>query len=167
MVFDRHAVRARGYPVKALVLEQDERVGRWVCERLGSEWYPGKGIGMGLEEDGELIAGVLFDSFNGASICMHVAAVPGKRWMNRELLWYAFAYPFLQLKVTKILGPVSAAAVDVLEFDKHLGFVLEATLKDAHPDGDLLILSMTKDQCKWLNIKVPQNGQQSQSSEGS
>lgn len=106
---------------------------------------------MGMEEEGEITAGVLFDSYNGASVCMHVAANPGKRWMNREMLWYAFAYPFLQLRVKKILGIVASADHHTRKFDEHLGFVLEATLKDAHPQGDLLLYTMTREQCRWLD----------------
>ena len=109
--------------------------------------------GIGLEEDGVLIAGVKFDNFNHASVCMHVAAVPGKRWMTREYLWTSFDYPFNQLKVRKILGLVAETNTVARRFDEHLGFSLEATIKDASPDGDLLIYSMTKDRCRFLGIK--------------
>lgn len=137
--------------MKRLILGENDRLGPWICERLGTEWLPGRGHCMGMEEEGEITAGVLFDSYNGASVCMHVAANPGKRWMNREMLWYAFAYPFLQLRVKKILGIVASADHHTRKFDEHLGFVLEATLKDAHPQGDLLLYTMTREQCRWLD----------------
>lgn len=132
---------------------RDDAVGHWIMARTDGAWAPGQGRAIGLEENGRLIAGVAFDSFNGASCCIHVAAVPGKRWMNREFLWVTFAYPFLQLNVKKLLGPVGSLNVEARAFDEHVGFVLEAALKDAHPDGDLLVYSMTRDQCRWLNIK--------------
>jgi len=101
-----------------------------------------------------MLAGVLFDSYNGASVCMHVAAVEGKRWMTRDYLWLSFALPFMQWNVKKIIGLVGSANTAAREFDENLGFVLEATLKDAHPDGDLLLYTMRRDQCRWLNIKL-------------
>jgi hypothetical protein len=38
--------------------------------------------------------------------------------------------------------------------------VLEATLEAAHPDGSLLVYSMTPEQCRWLprnTLKEPSN----------
>lgn len=135
---------------KKLIIEQDERLGPWICAQLETDWLPGRGSCIGMEEDGDIVAGVLFDSFNGASICMHVAALPGKRWMNRELLWTCFAYPFLQLRVRKILGFVAEGNRVARAFDEHLGFVREATLTNAHPSGALIVYSMTRSQCRWL-----------------
>jgi len=138
--------------VKQLLLGYDDIVGTWVSNRTGGSWHKGQGTAVGLlNQSGLLIAGVIFDSWNGKSLCMHVAAEPGARWLNREFLWFCFAYPFDQLKVSKVLGPVGAGNLTARKFDEHLGFVLEATLKDAHPDGDLLVYSMTREQCRWLN----------------
>lgn len=144
--------------MKRILLGRDDRVGAWVMERTDGGWVTGQGTAIGLEEDGKLIAGVVYDSYNGASCCMHVAAVSGKRWMTREYLWACFAYPFVQLKVKKVLGPVGSANMPARAFDEHLGFVLEAALKDAHPDGELLIYSMTRSQCRWLNIRTAHYG---------
>jgi RimJ/RimL family protein N-acetyltransferase len=136
--------------VKVVLKHEDARVGPWACKRLETTWLPGRGSCIGLEEDGQVIAGVLFDSFNGASMCMHIAAIPGKRWLNREFLWLCFAYPFLQLRVNKVFGPVAEGNLQSRRFCEKLGFVLEATLSDAHPSGGLLIYSMTRSQCRWL-----------------
>jgi RimJ/RimL family protein N-acetyltransferase len=138
--------------MKKIICDQSERVGRFVSELMGNDgWSSYQAIG--LEEDGELIAGVLFDNYNGASICMHVAAVPGKRWMTREYLWYCFYYPFMELKVKRITGLVPESNLVARRFDEHLGFRLETRLKDAHPDGDILIYCMTKADCRFLEMK--------------
>lgn len=106
-------------------------------------------FGIGVEQDGQLIGGVKFDNWNGASICMHVASTT-KRWITKDMLFSAFDYPFNHCKAKKIVGLVAASNTAARSFDEHIGFVLEATIKDAHPDGDLLIYSMTADQCKYL-----------------
>lgn len=138
--------------MREIIANQPERVGRFVSEIMGNDgWSSYQAIG--LEEDGELIAGVLFDNYNGASICMHVAAVPGKRWLTREFLWYCFYYPFVELGVKRITGLVPESNLAARRFDEHLGFRLEARLEDAHPDGDVLVYKMTKADCRFLEMK--------------
>jgi RimJ/RimL family protein N-acetyltransferase len=128
---------------------QDERVGRWVCARTGGQWMPGEGMAIGLERDGDLVAGVMFDHYNGRSIAMHVAGA-GMRWCTRAFRAAVFGYPFLQLKVAKVLGLVDSTNLQARRFDEHLGFRLEARIADAAPSGDLLIYSMTAAQCRHL-----------------
>ncbi len=129
--------------------DEPDRVGPWVCERLGGTWQAGDNA-IGLEKNGELIAGVVFDNYLGRSICMHVAA-SGEWWLTREFLQAAFGYPFNQLGVHKIIGPVDSKNADARKFDEHLGFYLEATIKDANKLGDLLLYTMTRQQCRWVN----------------
>lgn len=145
--------------MKQLLLNANLLLGPWICERLDTDWLPGRGECIGLADSGRIVAGVLFDSFNGASVCMHIAAEPGSQWMNRKLLWVCFDYPFNQLKVSKILGLVAEGNTAARRLDEHLGFVREATLRDADPSGDLLIYSMTRSQCRWLNMRSPFDGQ--------
>jgi RimJ/RimL family protein N-acetyltransferase len=127
---------------------------------LGSRWFPGRGhiIGLWDDEAGPL-AGCLYESHNGASIMLHIATDQSKKWMNREFLWFVFYFPFEQLGVRKIIAPVESTNSDCVRFIEHIGFTLEATLKDAAPKGDLLIYSMVKDQCRWLNLKERYRGQ--------
>lgn len=134
------------------ITTDSERVNAFVAERMGiSGWS--NAVGIGLEEDGQLIAGVTFDYYNGASICMHVAAVEGRRWMTREYLWFCFHYPFEQLGVKRITGLVPETNMDARRFDEHLGFKLETRLQDAAPDGDVLVYAMFKEDCRFLRMK--------------
>jgi RimJ/RimL family protein N-acetyltransferase len=135
--------------MKRIVWDQPSRVGSWVCERTGGQYSPVDSAAIGLERDGALIAGVLYDHFNGASVAMHVAAA-GPHWLDRAYLAACFAYPFLQLGVKKVLGLVDSTNAAARRFDEHLGFVIEATIRDAAPHGDLLIYSMTPAQCRYI-----------------
>lgn len=132
-----------------IVTGEDRRVGEWVCARTNGSYT--EGVAIGLERDGVLIAGVLYDHYNGASIAMHVAA-EGKQWLNRDYLWFCFWYPFEQLKVNKVIGPVPSTNEAALRFDKHLGFIEEARIKDGAPGGDLILLTMTRQQCRYLEL---------------
>ena len=126
-----------------------ERVCYWTAQRTGGTYYAQSGQGIGLEVDGELTAGVLYDNHTEQSVQMHVAGV-GKRWMTKAYLRTCFDYPFNQLKVKKVVGIVDSTNADALRFDRHLGFVDEAVIKDAGRLGDLHILTMTRQQCRFL-----------------
>lgn len=145
--------------MKRVVTNHDSFFGPWIMNRVGGEWLPGRGSTIGLWEDGVgPVAGLLYESCNGASVLGHLTGI-GRKWMNREFLWFCFYYPFEQLKVNKILGLVESTNLEAQRLNTHLGFRLEATLKDAAPKGDLLIYSMTRDQCKWLNLRDNYRGQ--------
>lgn len=136
----------------------DDWFGPWFADKQGIEYLPNAMQYIGLFGDGQILSVCAFDNFNGANINMHIASVPGKRWLTREYLWYCFFYPFEQLKVRRVTGLVAASNLQARKFDENLGFTLEATLKDAHPDGDLLVYKMTADQCRWLTLKDTNNG---------
>ena len=78
--------------------------------------------GLGLERDGELVAGVLYEGYNGRNVWMHVAAIPGSRWMTRDFLRYCFRYPFDEMGVARVSGYVNASNLAAWRLDGHLGF---------------------------------------------
>lgn len=145
--------------MKRILTGQEDLFGPWMMARMGGQWFPGRGSIIGLWEDGiGPIAGCLYEGCNGASLSVHLTGV-GKKWMNREYLWFCFHYPFEQLKINKLIGLVESDNHEAIRLNEHFGYKLEATLKDAAPNGDLLIYSMTKDQCKWLTLKEKYRGQ--------
>jgi L-amino acid N-acyltransferase YncA len=123
---------------------------RWVAQRTGGQYFDGSGTSLGWAVDGDIVAGVMYDNFTGRAVQMHVASDGSRQWMRREFLKTVFDYPFNQLKVNKVIGIVDSTNTDALRFDHHLGFVTEAIIKDAGKHGDLHILSMTRQQCRFL-----------------
>lgn len=141
--------------MKSVVYGQDERVINWVHQNLTTDAERLGSVALGLEEDGELIAGVVFGEYTGVSICMHVAAVPGKRWMTRDYLWRSFAYPFLQLKCARITAIIREDNVVSQRFVEHIGFKREGVIRCAAKDGtDHLLYGMLRHECRWLRIKT-------------
>lgn len=134
----------------AEIVYDAERIGPWVCERAGGQWMPGRGTAIGLERDGELVAGVLYEDFNGANVVMHVASDGTRQWLNLEYLHKCFEYPFAQLGCARVTGIVPSANEAALHFDMRLGFEVEARLEGAHPDGDLIVLRMKREECRWI-----------------
>jgi RimJ/RimL family protein N-acetyltransferase len=105
-------------------------------------------------EDGELWGGVIYTDYTRASIGLHVAGFRPD-WVNKAMLWVCFDYPFNQLKVKKLFGQVPAHNLKALEFDRKLGFKEEARVKDVYPEGDLVVLAMYRDDCRWLKMRRP------------
>jgi RimJ/RimL family protein N-acetyltransferase len=134
---------------KRVVIDQKNRVGAWVYQRVGGMYLPQISQAIGVERDGEIIGGVVFEGWNGASMKIHVAG-EGKYWMTREFLRTIFGYAFLQHKAKKLIGVVESTNTKALRFDLKIGFRVEAVIKDAAENGDLLLLTMTKDQCRFI-----------------
>jgi len=142
------------------VLLDHTRVGPWVAEKLGACWVPGVTSSIGLVEIAEdgterIIAGAMFSDFNHASIQVHIAGEQGTNWLTRPFLGFCFKYAFDQAGVSKILSFIGSKNEASFRFCSHLGFKLEARLESAHPDGALLIYSMTRGQCRWLDLPTP------------
>jgi RimJ/RimL family protein N-acetyltransferase len=101
-------------------------------------------------KDGEIIAAVIFDDFNGCNIFMHCAAVPSKKWLTRHFLHEAFKHPFVTLGAHRITLWIEKSNIDSRRFAQHLGFTHEADLKQAGKDGgDIAIYRMFRQDCRY------------------
>lgn len=123
----------------------------WVCSRADLQYKEGKYAAIGRIKDGQIVAGVLYEDYNGANVFCHIAAEGS--WANKEFLWLIFDYPFNQLGVKRITTTVKPLNTVSQAFTAKLGFDVEAKLKDADPDGDLWIFRMFKDDCRWLRLE--------------
>lgn len=99
-----------------------------------------------------LLGGVIFREYTGSCIFMSQAGFD-RHWMTRDMGWVVSDYAFNQLNCKKICGTVSTANKDLLAINLRLGFRVEALITDAYPDGDMAVLSMTREECRWLNFK--------------
>ena len=103
---------------------------------------------LGQVLNGEIRAVVVYCGFYGKSCMIHVGS-EGKHWATKEFLKEVFNYPFNTLKLKVIIGTVAGSNQKALRLDRHLGFKDVATIPDAHEDGDLVILEMRPEYCKW------------------
>lgn len=124
-------------------------VGPWVAARINGQFTPENSEAIGLDADG-LVAGVIYESWNGASVVCHIA-VDGV--MTGAYLAAIFDYPFNRLGVNKIIAPIAESNEKSIKFVQKLGFRKEAQLLDAHPDGSLFLFTMSREQCKYIGVK--------------
>ena len=132
------------------IISDTRQVFDFVAARNPLAWIDGC-KGLGLVRDGELVAGVIYEGFNGHNIWMHVAAKPGARWMTRAYLRYCFYYPFIELGCRYVRGYVEASNTAARRFDEHLGFTQAAVLPGAASDGgDVILYVMPKENCRYV-----------------
>lgn len=105
---------------------------------------------IGVERNGEVVAGILYCDNNGTSVCMHVASKPGVNWVTRAFLKLVFGFAFNGLGVKRITGFVPETNAKARKFDEHLGFKLEVVLRDIYADGGLCIYAMRKEDCRFV-----------------
>lgn len=136
--------------MKRIVWDEPERVMSFVADRVGEKQLFNYSA-IGLERDGELIAGVLFEQHNGPNVMMHVASDGSRHWMTPAYMAACFRYPFLQLKVNRVSGLVRADNADAQRFDEAMGFTREGILREGAADGtDLILYGMLARECRFL-----------------
>lgn len=139
--------------MKTVIANQKERVGLWVAERIGRAAPWGAYQAIGLEEDGELIAGIVVDGYVKDARCsMHCAGI-GRRWLNREFLFVCFDYVFRQLNCNVIINPVDADNHDSVRFTSHIGFTEACRVPAGGGSCDLVLFYMPRRMCRWLDLR--------------
>ncbi len=129
-----------------IVTDDQLTLGHWLCSRIGMAQHPLlRCIGSVVGHKLNMVVG--FDNYNGSSIWIHMAREGN---CTRELLKCMFDYPFNVAKVQTILGMVSSKNIQVMKFGWHLGFKTACSIPNAHPDGDLVIMAMRREDCRFL-----------------
>jgi RimJ/RimL family protein N-acetyltransferase len=104
---------------------------------------------IGLLIDGNIKAGVIYEDFNKASVVCHIAC----EFLSSEFLAAVFDYPFNSMGVNKIIAPVASDNEKSQKLVEKMGFSVEGVLTDCHPNGDILLYTMKKSDCKYLKDK--------------
>lgn len=141
--------------MKRIVWDQPERVMHFVASRTGEDAYRDYSA-IGLELDGELVAGVVYTLYTGinGAVMMHVASDGSRKWMTPAFLGACFRFPFLQLQCRRVTGLVRADNFPAQRFDEHLGFRREGLIREGCNDGvDLILYGMLRSECRFLEGK--------------
>lgn len=132
----------------------DKEAGRLIAERAGTCFNPAVDVAISNHSStGKLRGGTIYSGFTGSSISMHVGSDGSGAWMTPDFLWVAFHYPFVQLGCAVITAHVPSWNDQALAFDKKIGFEQLAAIEDGVPGGDLIILTMRRENCRWLRLR--------------
>lgn len=146
MGIDGHCVSTRmGWHIV-----QGDAIGHWVAERVKSKYFAEGSQAIGLERDGQIIAGVIYENWNKTSIVCHIA-IEGR--MTKTYLKAIFNYPFNVCNCKKIIVPVVSNHSKSIKLVNKMGFTEEARLKDASLDGDIIFLTLARENCRFLGVE--------------
>jgi len=137
--------------MKPVLSFDPDLVGPWVCQKTGGTWVKGRGSVIGKIKDGGLVAGVLYEDWSGTNLVCHIAGEP--EWADRYFLAVIFDFPFNQQGAKRITAPVCSSNAKSIALLTKMGFNLEAKLLGATANGDLLLFTMFKDNCRYLRGK--------------
>jgi hypothetical protein len=139
----------------AAIVSNNTEHGRLIAEAIPRCYNPSTDAVIShVDKTGELLGGVIYDGFTGNCVFMHQAGF-SKLWLSRAMLWAVFDFPFNVMGVAKVAGTIPSSNETLLEFNKKLGFKEEARIKDAYKNGDMIVLTMSREECRWLSpLKV-------------
>jgi RimJ/RimL family protein N-acetyltransferase len=132
-----------------LVFDQPGPVSKWVAQQVGHIGSWGEYYAIGIEADGQIVAGVVINNYNGANATCHIA-ISKRTKLLVELFYHVCNYAFNHCKLKRLTGMVPSNEPKILAFDKHLGFEEEFVMKDGAPGADMHVLVMRPDTCRWL-----------------
>lgn len=109
-------------------------------------------IMIGWVTEGKLVMVVGLDTFIGKTCHIHVSIAKGYTYTPKHMLEFVFMKAFEN--VSMLVGVVNSNNEAAMKYDKHLGFEESMRFEGMHEDGgDMVILTMRKDQCRYLNMK--------------
>jgi hypothetical protein len=129
---------AHGYRIAAAI----PRIFNPACDQVISH----------IDRNGELLGGIIYEGMISNCIFMHVGSFD-KRWLTGDMAWVMFDYPFNQLELGMVCGTIPSSKRSLVDFVLRLGFKIECAITGAYRDGDLLIMAMRREECRWLKMR--------------
>lgn len=129
---------------------QGAEIGKWVADRIDGYFYPESSSAIGLQKDGKTVAGVIYENWNKSSIFCHIA-IDGR--LTKQFLKAIFDYPFNVCNVKKIVVPVVSSHHKSIKLVTNMGFKEEARIVEGAESGDIIFLTLTKDNCRFLGVR--------------
>lgn len=132
----------------------NEEHGQMVMQAMDSMFSPVTMQVISRSEGGKFMGGIVYENYTGkgGSILVHISST-SKHWINRDMLFVMFDYPFKQLDCTQAFAQVKASNADCLAFCQSIGWKEVITLEGVFPDDDMVLLRLRRDDCRFLNLK--------------
>lgn len=121
----------------------DERVTRFVSEKINRGLCPPFQV-LGIERDGEIIAGVIFNCFEGKDVHVTIA---GSGW-TKGFLADVGDYVFRQMKCARMTAITEQPKV--VKFGERLGGQVEGLMRDHFGKGrDAFVIGILASEYKF------------------
>ena len=131
-----------------MIVTDFDLVSKWVSKQTDCS-IPRVGATIGwLGSDG-ITCGVLYEDFTGSCITATIAISSGTT-VSPKFIWAIFDYPFNQADCKKMLACVKESNLPSQALVERMGFIREAVIADAFPDEAMIIYSVTRETCRYL-----------------
>jgi len=126
--------------------------GEEIMRRVEGHFVPEFEHAFSAHRDERLIGGLVVGRYMGASAVV-TAAGWEPRWASRDLFWLAFHYGFRQLKCHKLFAMVRSDNYHAMAVNMRFGWRLETVIRGVFYGADMILLSMSEEECPWLKHK--------------
>lgn len=138
------------------ILVNNQACGEALAKAAGTDYNPKAHANFCRVKGDMLVGGVLFSGYTGESIAIHMAGWD-THWVNRDMLFMAYDYPFNQLGVKRLFGLVPESNTTALGIDLKMGFRIVNRIEGVYRDNvACMVLCMERHECRYLGIK-PRN----------
>ncbi len=137
-----------------LIVEPQGVIKHWLCDQIGyiptAEFIC---IGQFDEMKQDLIGAIGYDGWSENMVEMHSAGTPGSYWLTKEFLFKCFHFPFIVHGREIVTSRVSTGNPVAVKMNLQAGFTEQCRIKGGADDGDLIIFTMYRAECKWLRME--------------
>jgi RimJ/RimL family protein N-acetyltransferase len=131
----------------------DPEDGAEIAKLAGTDFNPSINISICRHRNGKRMGGVIYQNFTGESIAAHSAAWD-EHWINRDMTFVCFDYPFNQLGVKRIFGQVPEDNWHAQNFNSKLGFKQVARIEGVYRHNiACIVMCLEREDCRLLKVK--------------
>ena len=133
------------------IIPAAEKHVQWITEKIDLlKVADAKGIAA-ESDDGRILGVCMMDTWLENSVQIHIAASPAC-FRKYTFLREVFNYIFITANRQIAIGIVNSDNQKALKFDKKLGFIEIARIKDGCKTGvDTVLLELRRENCIWIN----------------
>ena len=134
----------------------DPQDGEEIAEMAGTTFVPHRNISICRHKNGRRMGGVIYTNYTKESIVAHWAAWD-PYWINRDMIFVCFDYPFNQLGVKRIFGYVPESNAHAYNINRKMGFKPVVAIEGVFEHNiACIVMRMERDDCRLLKVR-PRN----------
>ena len=129
----------------------EEQLIPWALERIEGAQFWNDAKAIGIARGGIIDAAVIYDEFSASGCSLAIASNGNKRWLTREFLYRAFAYPFFQCHMRRVGSLVSVNNRAACKLNLGIGMKVEGRIRQAGQQGeDMIAFGMLRNECRFI-----------------
>jgi RimJ/RimL family protein N-acetyltransferase len=135
------------------IVLNDPHWGEEVAKVAGTHYDPVQNACIVRLRGDDPIGGVVFTNYTGESIVIHSGSWT-THWINRDMLYATFDYPFNQLGVKRLFGQIPEDNFHARAFNEKVGFRYVARIEGVYKHGiACMVMRLDREDCRFLSVR--------------